>query len=60
MFPSAIDHIILAIFISEHKLINRLCAIMKFADQWFAQIIFKRPIRFIGNGYPNAAYLISL
>src|SRR5690606_19342433 len=55
MFPSAVVHVILTIFIFKYKLINRLCAMDNVINQWLSQQIFVWTFWLVGNGYANSA-----
>ena len=53
--PAAIDHVILAVLVLEHELVDRLRAVVEVVDQRLAQIILERPFRLVGHRHPDAA-----
>src|SRR6267154_943901 len=60
MRPTAVDQVVLSIFVAEHKLINRLSAISDLADQRFSQQIMERSARLIGHSDTDASNLLIL
>jgi hypothetical protein len=58
MAPSAVDNIILAIFILKYKLVYGLRTIIKFIDQWFSNMIDERTAGIICNGHADATKLV--
>ena len=57
MPPSAIVHIVSAIVITEHKLVDGLCAIHNFINQGLAQHIFERTCRIVCHSHTDTANL---
>ncbi len=56
MAPAAIEHIVLAIFIAEYKLVDGLCAIYNVVDEGFAEGIAIGTFGTVGYRYTDAAY----
>src|ERR1044072_648526 len=57
MAPAPIDHVVLAVFVMKHKLVYRLCTVMEFIDERFAQVIFVRAAGFIRYSNADTAML---
>src|SRR5690606_27425495 len=54
MTPASVNQIVL-VLVFEYKLIDRLCAVVNFANQGFAKVVFKGPCRAVGDGYTYPA-----
>src|SRR5512138_1963005 len=60
MPPSAVDHIILPIFVLKNKLIDWLGTILKLVQQRFTKQILKRSLRILGHTYSDTSFFIVI
>ena len=56
MAPTAVIHIICAIVVAEHKLVDRLCTVYDVANERFAESILVWAFGTVGNGDADTAY----